>query len=85
MTDKIVTDRQTETDKKFSPPGACNNRGRILQILWQAPTMRGTLHRKIQNPSFISFCLIGIFQNRDRQTDKQTNRQTDCQTDNTNI
>ena len=55
------------TDKKFRPPSARNNRGRILQILWQDPTMIGTLHRKIQNPSFISLCFIGIFQNHDGQ------------------
>ena len=48
------------------------------------------LPQKNGHPSFIIFCFIGIFQNRDiqnydrqtdRQTDKQTNRQTDRQTD----
>ena len=39
----------------------------MLQILWQPPTIIGTPHRKIQNPSLIGFCFIGIFQNRDGQ------------------
>ena len=74
MTDKN-SDGQTNRDgqKILPPPGAHNNRFRILQILWQAPTMTGTLHRKIQNPSWISLYFIGIFQNHDGQnSDGQT-------------
>ena len=63
----IGTFQNRDGQKILPPPGARNNRDRMLQILKQAPAIIGTLQRKIQNPSLISFCFIGIFQNCDGQ------------------
>ena len=47
------------------PLGPRTNRDRILLIVWHTPTMVDTFYRKNGHPSFIIYCFIGIFQNRD--------------------
>ena len=58
------------------PPGAGTNRGTMLKRSWHTPIMVDTSHRKYEHPSFIIYCFIEIFQNRDPPSGARTNRGT---------